>query len=339
MCGSSGGSLLHLLRLLVLKLFASILLCHLALVFGLIGIVSAWVLLAAVLNPNRFLPYGTAIVVLVVVAGTVGSAMLDALAKLTSRLRHAFLKALRHKLEKARAAIEREIAEELSLANNITSSPSGYDPFESSEGDRKGADADDDQPEVTAADIFALLVERHASEKASTTMPAVVATSKEAVAMAGDDSQLAIADFRRLFQLLELHFTASEEERLFAMTDLDGSGFVTAAEWEAAWDDLTDEMITRLVSEAGLSRQRVLGMVAALVGLLIVFFIFLFTTLSGWYSQKSFDAVVQSTLFAFVGRIAIACRGKAKAEAADNEELSRMVDGMLGEQRGKSEDE
>ena len=82
-----------------------------------------------------------------------------------------------------------------------------------------------------------------------------------------------------------------------------------------------------------------------MVAILVVLFAFVFTTLSGWFSQQPFEVDVQSALFGLLGRAAVGCRRRAKAEAiaAEAEDrggsLDMFVKGVFVQQQQRSEDD
>ena len=71
-------------------LYSIVIMLHLTWFFSYLGIIGCWLLLAAILNPNRFLPFGCAVLVVVVVATTIGRQMLEAAARLKDMLWKAF---------------------------------------------------------------------------------------------------------------------------------------------------------------------------------------------------------------------------------------------------------
>jgi len=71
-------------------LYSIVIMLHLTWFFSYLGIICCWLLLAAILNPNSYLPFGCAVLVVVVVATTIGRQMLEAAARLKDMLWKAF---------------------------------------------------------------------------------------------------------------------------------------------------------------------------------------------------------------------------------------------------------
>ena len=151
-----------------------------------------------------------------------------------------------------------------------------------------------------------------------------------------DEDTIGFSDFICLFQSLDLPLTDGQVERLFAMTDLDGNGVVTAEEFESAWDDLLDEFVEVSVLRMGLSPALTALLVSGLVLSVAVLLAFILVTLSAWTGNDSFDAVAQSLLVGGVGRAAAAL---PKANAHDDDQLKKVVDAIMGEQESASKDE
>jgi hypothetical protein len=70
--------------------YALILLLHFFLVSVFLGVVSAWFVLASILDPTRFLPYGTAVIVFGVVVKSTQAELSAAAAKMKHAFRNAF---------------------------------------------------------------------------------------------------------------------------------------------------------------------------------------------------------------------------------------------------------
>ena len=74
--------------------FGVVLGLHILWVFSYIGVISAWLILAAILQPTKFLPFGMAVLVVGVVAVTTYSTMTGAAAKLKEKVEEAVNKLL-----------------------------------------------------------------------------------------------------------------------------------------------------------------------------------------------------------------------------------------------------
>ena len=155
---------LHPLPRRLLKLasyiYSAVLFAHLALFFVYAGVFSSWILLAAALDPSRFLPFGAAIVVVVVVGVTVGKQLTAAADKLKQKLREAFDAVMQSKMREAMMKIAAKIAKSQALAR----AEAGEE--ELAMGDSEEEDDDEDEherlmkkskEEVTPSDIFAAI--------------------------------------------------------------------------------------------------------------------------------------------------------------------------------------
>ena len=52
------------------------------------------------------------------------------------------------------------------------------------------------------------------------------------------EERVGTAEFRRLFNLLDLSLSEGQKEQLFAYVDVDGSGFISEDEFEQGWEEL-----------------------------------------------------------------------------------------------------
>ena len=94
------------LRSVVVRLHAVLLQLHFLWVCILLGLFTCWFLLAAIIYPDRYLPYGTMLVVLVVVLQTLSKELLQAADKLAVGVHDAVGRVLASKLEHAKQQIE-----------------------------------------------------------------------------------------------------------------------------------------------------------------------------------------------------------------------------------------
>ena len=90
------------------QLFGLVIIGHLLFNLSLFGVVGTWLVLAAVLDPTQFLPYGVAVLVVVVVGYTVGSQMLAAATRFKDRLLEAMEAIMQRKMRDALRKIETE---------------------------------------------------------------------------------------------------------------------------------------------------------------------------------------------------------------------------------------
>ena len=82
-------------------LYMLIFVAHLFLALTYIGVIGSWLVLAASLEPERFLPFGVAVLSLVVVGTTIYKQMITAADKLKGALEHAFMRMMQTKMQAA----------------------------------------------------------------------------------------------------------------------------------------------------------------------------------------------------------------------------------------------
>ena len=136
-----------------------------------------------------------------------------------------------------------------------------------------------------------------------------------------DDGKLSKAEFKRLFEVLDLSIPPAKQDRLFAAIDTDADDTVTEEEFTKGWDDLVAAMIDEEMENAGMSDVRMAMLVAAVLVLLGGVFAFIFLALSGWHTEQSFVASVRTLLVAISGRAATSMRVRLKAEKVEVDEL------------------
>ena len=89
--------------------YAVALMVSMSVVFAWAGVVAAWFVLAAAIEPTRFLPFGIAVITVGVVGVTMASTMVAAAERLKEKLAAAFDLMLKHRLKRAMKKIEREV--------------------------------------------------------------------------------------------------------------------------------------------------------------------------------------------------------------------------------------
>ena len=134
--------------------------------------------------------------------------------------------------------------------------------------------------------------------------------------------------------MLDLSIPPSKQERLFAATDINGSGRVSEEEFAQGWADMVEAIVDESVAQAGLSPASIAALVAAALLCLGLVFTFIFLALSGWHTEQSFTASVRTILVAVAGRAATSLRGRVKAEKSttDMDEIVEQIWGSNEEQ-------
>jgi len=330
-------------RRVVVVVYANVLNLHVLFLLFVTCIFFAWFVLSAVLSPGRYLPYGTALVVLAVTMQQIGHELVLQGQRAASQALKIIKQNLARKLRRAREQIEltayERLVRENALDGNDGDDGKDFDnDFDAPLGPRRPGEGHDEPDgaapkSVEAADIFAVLKEARDAELADDEQVAI----GKADATDVDPDQLSRADFARLFKTLDLNFTDAQIERLFTMTDLDGSGKVTLVEFEGAWELLLKELVADSVSDMGLSGSQILAAVAAVFLALALLFAFLLVVLSCWLNEDNFSSVAQSTLVGAIGRAVYSLRRRAKE--SKNEELDQAVALVIGERAAANEED
>lgn len=202
-----------------------------------ISVTATWCLLAAVLDPNEFLPTGTAIVVAIIVVVATRRELGAAAGKLRLALTQGFEKRLQAVLKRAieagmAAQLKAQTAEVLEIGLNANqlvlpngasllddgsapkaaNAPTPKQVDQKTEADLKrtreavGASAKEEAAEkLMPADVFNLLAEQSKSYKR------------------GLESSLDVAEFESLFEKLDLDISRARREQLFAFMDMSGA--------------------------------------------------------------------------------------------------------------------
>lgn len=223
---------------------------------------------------------------------------------LRTQILKAFNYALQIKLAQAKAELERETFERLRDENRAL--------------DLEGDEDEDDyeaeldfkpDAKVSAVEIFSLLDVENIGE-------------------------IDLTQFERLFEVLDFPLSDDQKERLFAYCDVEGTGVVTEKEFEEGWDQLAKSMLEAASLDLGLSDRQIIAIIVVAVLILVLLFVFIFLALSGWYSEDSFQAIVQTALIAGSGKATESLRRRSKAE--DKDKLNEIVDEFVDNQEEAS---
>jgi len=258
------------------------------------GIVACWFILATVLNPGTYLPYGAAFITLIAV-GTSTYGKLHASANaVKGAIRRVFEKMLNERIVKAQKKLKQKKMErdlgmmEGALTMDHANWASSIDDAESGgSGGAKGAAGGGKAP--TASDLFAM------------------------VNMDGGETVDA-AEFRGLFQILELDLTESEIEQLFALCDTDLSGELSEKEFVDGWELMLDNLLDEAAASIGLSTMNIVLAVLCLLLVLSLLVSFILIALAAWSSDSPFGAAVQAGLVGGTGSATDNGRKKSPAE-------------------------
>ena len=328
------------LRETIVNLFAWVFTVYLLFWLALLCTMAAWMMLATVLQPERLLPYGTAVGVLIIASGSISNRLSKQYDRVHSQLRKAMIRGLTRKLERARHHIEQAAAERLTkdVQTARWEAQVGLDQGDEGFDTPLGPDKSETvvKENVTAQDIFALLLEARDAENDRTYGVDVVDANgvfdSEIDEDGEEDQSIDKSDFQRLFVALDLNLSSHDLYRLFNMTDLNGSGNVTSVEFEGAWESLVEEFITESMREVGLSPTAMVVTLLASVSLLVVLFSFIFLVLSSWSGTDEFDAIVQAVLIAISGSAAA-----RTARIRNDENIDEGIATVLGNQEAEAD--
>ena len=144
------------------------------------------------------------------------------------------------------------------------------------------------------------------------------------------NGELKMEEFMRLFDVLNFPLSDNQKERLFAYSDVSGTGTITDGEFKEGWEEMVRVFLEQSSREFGLTDMQIYGVVFMILVILLLLFVFLFLALSGWYSERGFEAVVQTTLVAGLGKTTAYLRQRSKVENADD--LEQIVADIMDNQ-------
>jgi len=278
-----------------------------------------WCLLAAVLDPNRFLPAGTAIVVAIVVVSTTRTQLTATANKLRKALSQGFELRLQTMLHRAleintQQRLSRQQAEvkSLGLSANLNSI------IRLDDGEEKAGEA-----------RVAAVAGAQGAEKAKAAEKLLPADVFNLIASkdGGSDTALDVEEFQELFEKLDLDISRARREQLFAYMDMSGDGFISQKEFEDGWTFLVDMLVEEAVDSAGVSPGQIAIAVAGLVLWLFFVFGFIFLAVQSWFTSGSFAAAIQSMFIGVTGFLTQRFRGKPRAE--NPEDFDGLVKGFV----------
>jgi hypothetical protein len=145
---------------------------------------------------------------------------------------------------------------------------------------------------------------------------------------ADGDDYLDAAEFRELFQKLDLSLSHQQQDRLFAYCDIDCTNTISREEFVEGWEYIMEEMVQQTTEELGLDTPRIILVVASSVTMLALWFTFLFLLISAWSSQGSFQATIQSMIVAGSGAMSSKVRKQSEVEA-DGKGVGDIVNGVM----------
>lgn len=299
------------------KFFGVIIYLYCLVMFTYVAVLVMWLLLASVLRPTSLMPYGCAVVSLLLLPVYMSRRMSKAAAGCRQSLRD-FLDA--QVIDSVKTALMRRTQEQ--KLSRGGSGASGASAGGSGDGGPKDDEARTDeanarlisdawlQGKVTAADIF----------------KAVDVDNSDGINMEE------LADYMKQ---MDIKMSPMRLERLFAYCDTDGSGSISQMEFEQGWEYIIDEMANDLLETVGLSanHQMVTILLLFTVALLVIGFLFL--AIYSYNNEDSFASSVQSML---VVASSTAVTNSKKSIDQDPKTLNKKIGEFLQEDVGDKED-
>jgi hypothetical protein len=275
-----------------------------------VGTVASWCVLAAVLDPQRFVGFGAGVLTVVAVGVVICTQMRDAAKKVTKMLQEKveaqMQSFLRDIMDEAEQKIHDRALDILRLRKRQGQGGTPEPPPTKSDDTTDGFQAYHDEEvnnkkRLTVTDIFELLD----SDKSG---------------------ELSASEFRELFGSSRNKMPADLVEQLFAYCDADGNGVVTGDELEEGWSYVSRQLVERNMGEFGVSfADMVIAVVMSIISLLLLF-VFIFLALQGWTGQTDFKATTQAVLVSGSGKVVTHLRKRCPAEGADAGELISELD-------------
>jgi hypothetical protein len=296
--------------------FALMLIGHVFMIFVIVGIMAAWFVLAALLDPTKFLPYGTAVIVFVLVVKSTYAELTAVAAFLKKEFRKIFDMAIAHALRNARQEILQRKQDAMASKMIDTAGGMRHRVIDDGLSDplplNPPANAKDSRADANPAVLFKIL-------------------DKD------ESGDISIGEFKGLLRGLDLGITEPQMEQLFAYCDVDSSGGTSAKELEESWEFLVTTLMEAAAQGMGVSATDIALTCIMLATTLALLLAFIFLALQGWYNESSFDSMVQAVMISLSGKAIKHLRKKAKAEG-DPDSVKAAVEDMSSDGAGDGGD-
>lgn len=151
-----------------------------------------------------------------------------------------------------------------------------------------------------------------------------------------DDTELSMAEFKRIFDLLELDLTDSQKEMLFSFCDSDCSGSISEKEFVEGWEKMVQVFLEHAAHGSGLSTVQIVGIVTYMLIVLALGIVFILLALSAWTAHTSFGASVQTG--SIVGLAQVTSKMRRKTAAEDPDKLDAVVAKQMSAQGEAAQD-
>lgn len=300
------------------RLFGIFLACAVSTFLAWLGTVGAWAMLATILDPERFLAYGSAVIVLITVVLSVWTELCAAAklarGKVEGAVHTRMQSSLRAIEKQCRHEVHEKAVQSLDLRLRI---------------DANKAEKNDEATRPTTPHTQTKFDNYHANR--------TVITPSAIFDLLDDDGNqlLTFEEFRRLFANVDDTMSEAQIEQLFAYCDVDGSGTITQTELEEAWDFMAAKIVDQEMASLGLTTVDIVIGLVLVVSTLVALFAFIFLALQGWHSEKAFDSAVQTVLVAASGKVVTKFRRLTKGEKTD---MDRQCEEIMSEGLASSEE-
>ncbi len=268
------------------------------------GLVFTWFILAAALDPVRFLPYAGGIVASVAVLAVTWSKLKAAAGILRKRMLVSFKNHMNKAVMAAKKAMEQVEKFERQKEVGMIRKKNKTGAAAASKGASDAKEGKGGSQEYSIEDVFSLI-------------------------NADGDAVISADEFDDLFDKLQLNVSKQKRSQMFAYCDRDGSGFVDAAEFTDAWAYLEEQIINETLDDLGVSNTAIIAAVIYLAVCLAVLLSFLFLAIAAWENSSGFEAVIQTLLVSGSAGLTSFARSQSKGESADENELQAIIDGVV----------
>ncbi|CAK8995857.1 Calmodulin [Durusdinium trenchii] len=278
-----------------------------------------WVMLAAFLNPNRFLPFGASLSCFFTVITYQFRRITGVKSRVEKVMRNVFDQKIAKRVLDAMALRTSASSQAQQLTTGVfaITNPEDYefDPNDlfdliNTEHDQTKKDASEPDDEAVAGEP-ATQEESGGRERkeaspgevtsdGATASPGANSEEEQPAAQEGAEDTLTREEFDALFDTLEINTLPSKREMLFAYCDvINTDNLVSREEFLNSWDFLVDELASSVVGRGlGLSTFQIAVYLVALAAVLILLFSFLLVSIAAFQPNGGLDALIQSAIIA-----------------------------------------
>jgi len=277
--------------------FAVVLLANFVLFFMWVGMVAAWSLLATILDPTKFLPYGTGVLVLCVVIVTLWNEAQAAAAAFRKKIWAVVEGQLQSSLQEIQASAAQSMQDKAVQSLNLrkrSSITTSVKPTRVDDGDDafKAFKEAKQKRKLTPSDIFELIDQDGSGE-------------------------ISLAEFKAIFSKMKTPLSDSIVQKLFAFCDADGTGTIKLEEFEEGWSYMVNAIVEKSMWDQGLSTADIIISVFLACCMLGCLLAFIFLAMQGWYNETSLQSLVQAGMVSGSGKLVTIVKKRQPAEDAD----------------------